>query len=247
MHRFFIDQSAITGATATITGQEAHHLSMVLRLSAGDKICLFDGTGTIYTAKITKISKNHIETSITATEKPPPANRLAVHLGQALLKGKKMDLLVQKAAELGIDTVRPYTSENCTVKNLSENKESRWNRIVLEACKQCGRPTPPICYPVTDFDSLLATGSDFDLKLIFWEKEDSRSLKNIFTDPPVNIRSVLFLVGPEGGFSKSEISKAISAGYRPVSFGKRTLRAETASIAAMAILQYLLGNLAVEP
>lgn len=243
MHRFFIDQSAISGSTATIKGAEAHHIYNVLRLIQGDKVFLFDGTGNIYTAELTKISKKLVQTKIIATEKQPPANLIPLHLGQALLKGKKMDFLIQKATELGIDTIRPYISDNCTVKKLNENKENRWNRIALEACKQCGRPMPPACHPTTDFDDILTTGNDFDLKLIFWEDENCQSLKKIFTTPIEDIRSAIFLVGPEGGFNDSEISRASSAGYQTVSLGKRILRAETASITAMAILQYLLGNL----
>lgn len=243
MHRFFIDQSAITGSNATIAGPEAHHISTVLRLAQGDRIYLFDGTGNIYTAELIKISQNRVQTKIIATEKQPQANLISLHLGQALLKGKKMDFLIQKATELGIDSIRPYISDNCTVKKLNESKENRWHRIALEACKQCGRPTSPLCHPVTNFDGMLAAGNDFDLKLIFWEDKNCQPLKNIFTKPIDDTRSVIFLIGPEGGFNNSEISQASSAGYQTVSLGKRTLRAETASITAMAILQYLLGNL----
>jgi len=240
MRRFFVDPQNIHGANATIDGAEAHHLRAVLRLRPGDLVTLFDGTGKIYQAEIRTISAEQVQTVIIATD-DDKTEAPAVHLGQALLKGKKMDLVVQKATELGITSIHPFISEHCTVSAVNENKAERWNRVAYEACKQCGRAVPLVCHPATNLDALLAAGKDYDVKLIFWEQETSQGLKDVLTMQPVG--SLLFLIGPEGGFSKEEVDKTVACGFQPVTLGKRTLRAETASLAAMAVLQFLLGNL----
>lgn len=240
MHRFFIDPSQLTSTTATITGEEARHLRQVLRLKVGERIELFDGYGTRIEAQIDNLAKDKVVATILTSESftaTPPF----VHLGQALLKGKKMDLVVQKATELGIHGIHPFTSEFCTAKETSGGKDQRWDRIVMEACKQSGQALPPRCEAVTDFTGLLAQASAFDCKIILWEKEASRPLA-FPASPP--IESVLVLVGPEGGFAEREVAAAMEAGFTPVTLGRRILRAETASLAAMAIVQYLLGNLA---
>lgn len=241
MHHFVIAPDAVREGTALITGSEARHLRAVLRLAVGDRVRLFDGTGRIHEAVITRLGKGEVEARIVASE---TVARLPVqiHLGQALLKGKKMDLLVQKANELGIEVLVPFVSARCDVRNRNREREERWHRIVLESCKQCGRPVPMACRPETDFAGVLAADGDFDLKLIFWEEERQRSLGSLF-ERPAPVRAVLALVGPEGGFSSEEIKRATAAGFIPVSLGRRILRAETASLAAMAILQHRLGNL----
>jgi 16S rRNA (uracil1498-N3)-methyltransferase len=241
MHHFFIAPDAVHGETALITGAEAHHLRAVLRLAAGDRVRLFDGTGRIHEAVITRLGKGEVETRVLASETAAPTP-VPVQIGQALLKGKKMDLLVQKANELGIDILAPFVSARCEVRTGNPEREERWHRIVLESCKQCGRPVPMICRPETDFAGALAAGGDVDLRLIFWEHERQYSLGSLFarTKP---IRAAKVLIGPEGGFSGEEIEQAAAAGFTPVSLGRRILRAETASLAAMAILQHRLGNL----
>ncbi len=244
MHRFFIDPTAIDGKTAELTGQEAHHLASVLRLTKGEKIILFDGTGKVYTARIERVSKKNVPLSIVKAEEAS-AGVTRLHLGQALLKGKKMDFVIQKATELGIDTLHPFTSQFCDISAPAENKISRWQRIVIEACKQCGQPFPPDVRPPVTFDRILTTQGHFDCKLIFREGEDVCPLADCF---PLRAptRSVIMLIGPEGGFSRDEIDKAVAVGYIPVTLGSRVLRAETASIAGMAIVQYLLENLSAK-
>jgi len=242
MRRFFIDQSDIHDTTAILKGPDAHHLRSVLRLKPDATICLFDGAGTVYHARVVQIRHDTVETRIISTTAQAPKGHCSVYLGQGILKGKKMDMVVQKATELGIDTILPFTSQHCAVKKFDTSKEDRWKRIAIEACKQCNRPTPPACLPAADFNTLLATKEPFDRKLIFWEKETDASLHDIFTEGNRS-QSVMILIGPEGGFSDEECDKALSAGFLPVTLGRRILRAETASIAAMAILQYLLGNL----
>ncbi len=244
MRRFFIDPKDVTGSKATITGDEAHHISDVLRLKTGTAIELFDGMGKIYQARIEVFSKGRVEVVIlTSGEDNHTGSHLTI--GVALLTGKKMDLVMQKATELGVERISPYISCHCSVKERNPNKEERWQRIVLEACKQCNRPTPPQCRDVANLTTLLTEAEANATKIIFWEQEQSRTLTDIFSteaEPPPPT-TVLALFGPEGGFSKEEIAQAVAAGFTPVSLGKRILRAETAVISGSAILQFLLGNL----
>jgi len=249
MRRFFVDPENITGSTAILTDQEAHHIAKVLRLATGTKIILFDGSGSYYEAVLTKVSPGEVETEIVAItpyidtgEEFHPT----LHLAAGLLKGKKMDLVIQKTTELGVDGLHTFTSRYCVVKDKSENRFSRWEKIALEACKQSNRPKPPTIFPLEDLSSLLSRSGDagYDLKLIFWENRvGQQSIHDVFATLE-KIRSVMIIIGPEGGFSPDEIDRAVDAGFEPVTMGTRILRAETAAIAAVSVIQHELGNLA---
>jgi 16S rRNA (uracil1498-N3)-methyltransferase len=248
MHRFFIDPTAPTDTRAVLTGEEAHHLISVLRLKVGAPIQLFDGLGRTYEAEVEKISKNRVEAAILSTAEEPVAEKAALHLGLALLQGKKMDFIMQKATELGVAGLHPFIASFSNARHTATHREAkrleRWQKITREACKQCNRPQLPSCYPVVDFDTLLeeASQADYDLKLLFWEGEKSQGLQGI-VHAPDHPCSVMILIGPEGGFSKEEAEQAKAAGFQPITLGKRILRAETAALTAVAILQHLLGNL----
>jgi len=239
MHRFFIEPRGIDGPRATLTGPEAHHLHHVLRLTAGDEIVLFDGTGAVYQARIEHMGKE-IRLAVTSRQIFAPREP-ALFIAQGLLKGKKMDFLVQKATELGVTGFLPFHSAHCAVPDLKDAKTSRWEKIILEACKQCGRPIPLQVAPVSDFATLLGEAGHYSCKLIFWEKETGTHLAGLA--PLAANPSVIALIGPEGGFAPEEIDKAVQAGFTPVSLGRQILRAETAALSVMAILQYLSGNL----
>jgi len=248
MRQFFVAPENITGSTAVLTGQEARHIATVLRLSIGTAIILFDGSGTYYEAVLTKISPSRIETKIisiipyidTGEDLHP-----ALHLALGLLKGKKIDFVIQKTTELGIAGLHPFHSRYCVAKNHAESRLQRWQKIALEACKQCNRPKPPDINPTKNYTDMLSVSreADHDVKLIFWEnKMGQKTIREIFA-PLKKVNSVIILIGPEGGFSTEEVRQAIDAGYEPVTMGSRILRAETASIAAVSIIQHELGNL----
>jgi len=247
LRRFFVDPADIRGEIAVLRGTEAHHLSRVLRLCPGDPVILFDGTGKRYTARLENISGSHATAAILAQHLDPlPPVRLC--LGQAQLKGQKMDFVLQKATELGIDGVWPFFSAHGSGKKSHDSaKNERWQRIVLEACKQCDRARPPEIHAPSELAQLLADPPDCDLKLIFWEQETGGDLAGLVAAHQGKIGSAIFLVGPEGGFSPEEVDEAKKNGFIPVSLGSRLLRAETASLAATAILQFTLGNLAPAP
>ena len=237
MRRFYINPENIDENRAILTGSEAHHLRVVLRLGTGKKIELFDGTGAVYQAVVRDVGKKEILLQ-TISKQLTDEGGPSVHFAQALLKGKKMDFLIQKATELGIEAIHPFTSLHCAAQP-SYDKTKRWEKISLEACKQCGRSKPLTCYPVCDLSQVLKKGKSHDTKLIFWEKEKA-ALDHLLHAPG---QSIFILIGPEGGFSNSEVESALQHNFQPISLGKRILRAETAAFCAMSIVQYLLGNL----
>lgn len=241
MRRFFIEPAKIIGHTAFLTEKDARHLTSVLRMKEGEEIYLFDGTGKSYRANIEKISRKEVRAKIISSEIALSSSP-SLHLGQGLLKGKKMDFIVQKATELGVATLHPFVSQHSAAKTPAAAKTSRWNRISLESCKQCGRPVPLECLSATDFKSLVSLPDGYDLKLLFWEKEQTQTVHPFFS-PPKSYNSIFVLIGPEGGFSEQEVDIAIASGFKTVTLGKLTLRAETATLASVAVLQYLLGNL----
>ena len=149
-----------------------------------------------------------------------------------------------RATELGVDTISAFKSTYSAIKSTPETRVERWTKIALEACKQCNRPKPPDLQAPGSLDEFLKStkeNSD-DLKLIFWEEERQTSLQDIFQQHDT-VCSVLLLIGPEGGFSPAEAEQAIAHGFQPVTLGSRILRAETAAITAIAVIQYELGNL----
>lgn len=255
MHRFFIQPQSVSDGIVFITGIEAHHLTNVLRLRAGETVELYDGSGSVYQARIEQLEANgRVRAALFAVAEETEAAAPALYLGQALLKGKKMDFVVQKATELGVAGLLPFVSKHCINRQHPETREGRrqerWARIIAEACKQCGRPVPPCCQEVSSLDGLLTDVADsYDAKLIFWEGERTGHLDELWEKAAVpaaknaGLRRVLILIGPEGGFSEDEVVKAREAGFQAVTLGRRVLRAETASLAAVAIVQHLLGNL----
>ncbi|MBU0482644.1 MAG: 16S rRNA (uracil(1498)-N(3))-methyltransferase [Proteobacteria bacterium] len=243
MRRFFIAPSEIHDSEGIIRGEEARHILQVLRLKPGKKIALFDGTGNIYDADITSTTKKEvlvtISSSLKETERPP-----FLHLGMALLTGKKMELVVQKATELGVKTIQPFISRYNTAQEITGNKGQRLQKISAEACKQCGRPVPPVIKPLLNFDQLIADPENSGFKIIFYEDENKVGLRDIETNlSAARPDSVLFLTGPEGGFTPDEVELARQHGYTSSSLGTLVMRAETAAISGAALLQYLLGNL----
>ncbi len=239
MHRFFIDKSHITESSAQLTGPEAHHLRNVLRLSPGTQVELYDGEGNAYLAEITKIGNQTGLAIISKSSHTSPQPHL--HIAQGILKGKKMDLIIQKATELGVSRFTPFDSIYTAVRPPKTSKFDRWQKIMLEACKQCGRPLPLTIDATQSFDNLLGKAANTTTKIIFWEKETSRTLHDF--DTLSKSQSIIAMIGPEGGFSDQEIEQAVKSGFTPTSMGQQTLRAETASISAMAVLQFLSGNL----
>jgi 16S rRNA (uracil1498-N3)-methyltransferase len=166
-------------------------------------------------------------------------------LGQALAKGDKMDLIVEKATELGVRRIVPFLSSYTVPKpdkQQMERRQARWSKISLSAAKQSGRTQIPEILGLCDFEALLREPWHCDLKLLLWEKESVCGLAEIRGERP-ELKSVLLAIGPEGGFSSEEAAKAKEHGFRSIRLGKRILRTETAALAALSLVQFLWGDL----
>lgn len=237
MRRFFVDPQSVAPEAAYLSPTESLHIVSVLRLQLGEMVELFDGTGTVYQGTLHKLSRQQVTVRLLSKwneEQETPS----VVLYQSLLKGKKMDFLVQKTTELGVHAFQPFLSRYCETRGNPERQQQRWQRIMLEACKQCRRALPMQIHQPTDFNQLKM--SEFATKLLLWENENDQSLK---PEQLVHTGPVCLLIGPEGGFHDDEITHARENGFQTVTLGKRILRAETATLAAVTIIQYLLGAL----
>ena len=246
MRRFYIQQSAITFPTSIISGAEARHIQKVLRLKPGDKIGLLDGSGRDYEAIINSVHLNRVEVSIIrsfpAAKVEPPVQ---IIVAQAFLKDKKMDLIVRQLTEIGMSVWIPFFTERSVPRPDNQrllSRTKRWNKIIMESVKQCGRGNILKTVAATTFEKMLHLGEGADLKIAFWEKE-SRSVNSIPALPGRHFNKIFAMFGPEGGFSCREIEKAKACGFITSTLGPRILRAETATIAACTILQYLFGDM----
>jgi len=232
MHRFYLPNLQ----QPVFSAEEAHHALHVLRLKVGDMLNVFDGRGHEAQCSITEISKDAVRLK-TLTQSSTPALPCRITLAQAIPK-KSMDLIVQKATELGVASIVPLVSERSVVKLDEDSKRiERWREIALEACKQCGNNWLPEIQPPRKTRDFLNSPGPFDLKLIASLQPDSKLLKAILGDAATP-KSVLILVGPEGDFTPAELGLAKSAGCLPLSLGPLVLRAETAAIYALSILHH---------
>ena len=241
MYRFFVPEAVLKEVEVPLEGEVHHHLAVVLRLSVNDEILLLDGLGTLCRCRITALQKKSGQATVLERWQEPDT-AFPVHLLQALPKGDKMDLILQKGTELGISRFSPLFSRRSIPKltsNRVEQRCQRWQRIVCEAARQSRRPLLPQVTAPRPLADVLSDCSE-ELRLMLWE-EGSRPLTEAL--PAKAPGSLALLVGPEGGFSAEEAQEAAAAGFQPVHLGPRILRSETAGFAVTAILQYRYGDL----
>ena len=238
MRRFYITPQSISDGLAILSPEESRHVATVLRLEAGAAIELFDGTGYVYQGLILTTTPKRITVEILSRYQEVEADTPQLYLFQSILKGKKMDLLVQKATELGVHSFCPVRSQYTEKHGNLDRQVERWQRIMLESCKQCKRALPMTIEPVTTIDEIDISG--FKKPLVLWENEETDHLDGTMVtyDGPMAL-----FVGPEGGFHENEIDAAVVKGFTPVSLGPRILRSETAALSAIAIIQFLSGAL----
>lgn len=242
MHRFFVSADQLLTNTPTLDGDEAHHCLHVLRHGEGDKIVIFDGRGNEATAQIVSTDKRKAELSILHRGKAAPV-ACRITLAQAVPKGKNMDLIIEKAVELGATEIAPLLSERTVVQlDLAEAaaKREKWQTVAREACKQCGQNwLPEVAVPITPkafFEQRRPKG----LLLIASLQSDAQPIKQalaIYAEQQGRQPTdVTILVGPEGDFTPAEISLAKSHGCQPVTLGPIILRTETAAIYCLSVL-----------
>jgi 16S rRNA (uracil1498-N3)-methyltransferase len=246
MRRFFVNEILRTQAAFAITGAEAKHITRVLRMGPGERIVLLDKVGARFQAVIKEMSRHHVLVDLERPLSAPAPSPVHITLCQALLKSHHMDLLVEKTSELGVDRVLPYIAERTVVKvdgGKAHGKVTRWQEIAQSAAKQSDRAMPAEIGPLYPYDEMLAVLSkEPALKILLWEQEGIRSLKDLLRSHSPAPR-VLAMVGPEGGFTEREVKEAGEVGFVSVSLGCRILRAETAAISLVTIIQYEWGDL----
>ena len=248
MRRFYSPQQLETGKSVAISGTDALHISTVLRLKVGDMISVFDGRGHAFECRIKSLSSHEVDVIVEKNHPSKTESDIYITFAQAMLKSKKMDTLIRQATELGISRWTPFFSERSVPtpdrKRMNARLE-RWNKISREALKQCGRDIFMEVIPPMPMKEMLTRGQACDRKIIFWECE-SAPLEEPISLPPEQIKSLMVVVGPEGGFSAQEIDLATSLGYETQSLGPRILKAETAAVAAAVLMQFCFGDMGVK-
>ncbi len=238
MPRFFITDPIADGQIC-LTGETAKHILRVLRMRVGETLTLCDGAGTDYQCTLTDTA-NDIATCQVEAQLPSVGEPcVKVTLYMALPKGDKMDLIVQKAVELGVTTIVPYISARCVARPDGKSmakKQQRWQKIALEAAMQSRRGIVPTVADCLSFAQATAQAATHATALCLYEDEQTLGLRTALSQQPQT--QIAFLVGPEGGFDPSEVALAAQAGVQSVSLGKRILRCETAPLAALAAILY---------
>lgn len=245
MRRFFIEKKDINGKEAVITGQEVNHLKNVLRLKEGEDVQVFDGTGIDYDAQIKTIAPDAITLELKREFKSNLASPVQVTIGQGFLKDKKMDTIVRHLTELGMVRWIPFMATRSIPrpdkKRLAQRRE-RWQKIVRESLKQCKLSYLPEIYDTVSYEELLNLSDDCDLKIFFWE-EEVVSLTSIKKNIQKTPEKIFIMLGPEGGFSEEEAAAAKEKGFITASLGPRIMKADTASVAALSLIQFLFGDI----
>lgn len=242
MPRFFVPSADFDGDTVRITGDDARHIARALRMAVGETVTVCDMHGTTHTCVLEKITDDGstariVESVPSDTEPPHP-----ITLYQAFPKGDKMDVIVQKAVESGACAIVPFLSERCVSRpdaKTVEKKRARWQRIALEAAKQCGRGIiPEVRRPLT-YARMLDEASSASLPLFCYEGDGTSSLRAVLSAADGGVvQSVSLVIGSEGGFSGGEAAAAAARGFCMCGLGRRILRCESASGFALACLAY---------
>ena len=258
MARFFVEPQNVREDRVVITGEDVRHITRVLRLARGDRITVTTGLCTDYLVEITAASKDEVVgrvVEVTGVNRDP---ELKVIMVQGLPKGDKMDLIVQKSTELGVAAIIPVETRRAVVRlegAKAGQRVERWQRIALEAAKQCRRGRIPEVLPVASWSSALEAVPGGALAVVPWEGEGELSLKRVLqgtgtpnrdmhgTGAPGKPREVWIFIGPEGGLDPEEIEAARERGIIPVTLGPRILRTETAGLAVLAMILYQWGDL----
>lgn len=243
MHRFFAEPGQIGEKEIVITGADVNHIRNVLRMRTGEEVLIADGRGAEYRCKLTDLSENEVRAQILWKLDGNAELASAVTLFQGLPKSDKMDLIVQKCVELGVDRIVPVSTKRAVVK-LDAKKEQtrlkRWNTISESAAKQSGRGVIPEVSGVMSFEKALEEAKKLEVLLIPYERAEHMAETRRVMGEIRPGQSVGIFIGPEGGFEESEVEEAVAAGARAITLGRRILRTETAGLAVMAMLGYLL-------
>lgn len=239
--RIYHSDTFSAGDSVTLNTNAANHVSRVLRLKTGDSLTLFNGDGNDYAARITLADRNRVSVEIESQQVNDTESPLSVTLIQGICRNQRMDLLIQKSTELGVQRISPAQCERSVSKiagGKQVKKAEHWQNIAVSACEQCGRARLPEIAEPCDLAAAINRLSSGTARLMLDPNGDSSLSEALSTDKPVAL-----LIGPEGGLSPQEIEMAVSNGFKRIRLGPRVLRTETAPITALSIIQFLAGDL----
>jgi 16S rRNA (uracil1498-N3)-methyltransferase len=241
--RIFTDLTLSCDSSVVLDGSAARHLSSALRMKVGQEITLFNGQGGEYAGELTEVGKNKVSAKVVEYRDIDRESGLKLHLVIGVSRGERMDLIVQKATELGVAEITPLFTERTEVKLSGERLEKKirhWQQVAISACEQCQRNLVPRINSPSTLDQWLnlADKNDDDrLKLVLHHRTEKRLSEH------QAITNICLLVGPEGGLGEREIEAAIKSGFQSLALGPRVLRTETAPLAAISIMQSLWGDM----
>ena len=246
MPKFFVTQDKITENQIIIDTEDVAHISRVLRLGIGDHVTVCDSQGTDYETEIAEMEQKQIVCSITEKRASESEPNIKVTLFQGLPKASKMEYIIQKTTELGISEIVPVKLSRCVVKIDNKQDErkklDRWQKISEAAAKQSGRGIVPQISEIMTLDEVIKRSKEFDLFFVPYECEEQKTLKEVLLSRS-DIKTVGFIIGPEGGFDPAETEKLHESGIDTVTLGKRILRTETAGEAVLAMTMYEIGDI----
>lgn len=241
MHHFFVEPENIKDEYIKVSGDDINHIKNVLRMKTGEKLLIGDGTGKEYTCSIKEIGDEEILLKIEDFDNEGRELPVDIYLFQGLPKSDKMELIIQKAVELGVKNIIPVATKRCVVKidkKKEESKIKRWQAISESAAKQSKRGIIPEVYGCMTFKEAIDFCKEFDVKIIPYENCEGMGATKEAIDKIKANQKIAIFIGPEGGFCESEIDYAIGSQVVPVSLGKRILRTETAGLMILSVIMY---------
>lgn len=241
MPRFFVSPEQVSEDDICIRGNDVNHMKNVLRMKPGDEVSVSDGEGTDYFCRVLSLEKDEVRLSIENSWHSYVELPVELYLFQGLPKGDKMELIIQKAVELGAKAVIPVKTERVIVKidaKKEPKKLARWNQIAEAAAKQSGRGVIPEVLPIMTFKEALAMAGEMDGALIPYEKAEGMDAARKTVAGLKGCKKVGIFIGPEGGFDEREVELAMEMGVKPITLGHRILRTETAGLTMLSILMF---------
>ena len=242
MPRFFVESDAVSDGVARISGADARHIARALRMAVGEEITVCTSDGVEHACRLSHIRDEEVLAEVLSDRQGVNESPVRIRLYMAYPKGDKLELVVQKATELGAASVTPYLSERCVRRPKTEKiagETERLSRIAAEAAKQSGRSALPRVLAPLSFSEMLREAAASELALFCYEGDGTTQLPVILAEYP-EVREIAVIVGPEGGFSDGEAAAAREAGARLCGLGRRILRCETAPLFALAGISVLL-------
>lgn len=240
MYRFYVNESAINSDVIRIVGSDVNHIKNVLRLGQGELIIICDGKGKDYSCSIDQVSSDYILAKIIDIKTNETELSSKIYLFQGVPKQDKMELIIQKAVELGVYEIIPVTTKRTIVKfhnkKKEKNKAERWQTIAGAAAKQSNRGIIPSIHEVMSFQDALDYSKELEIKLIPYEEANDIQATRDIIHSLKDKKSIGIFIGPEGGFEEEEVKTSQELGFNPITLGRRILRTETAGIAVLSML-----------